>query len=48
LIDAAELLIAGRWSYEQALADYFPRLLKAYGGDRSRIFSFDGVHWAYV
>lgn len=48
LIDAAELLIEGRWSYEQALADYFPRLLKAYGGDRSRIFSFDGVHRAYV
>jgi hypothetical protein len=48
LIEAAERLIERRWSYEQALADYFPRLLPAFGGDGSRIFSFEGVHHAYV
>jgi hypothetical protein len=48
LLEAARLLACGRLEYEAALRQYFPRLLKAYGGDRSQIFSFDGIHWAYV
>lgn len=48
LLDAAELLVERRLPYEQALADYFPRLLAAYKGDRSRVFSFDDVHEAYI
>jgi hypothetical protein len=48
LLHGAELLISGRLSYEQALACYFPRLLAAYRGDRSRIFSFDGIHEGYL
>ncbi len=48
LLDAATSLIERRVPYEQALADYFPRLLAAYKGDRSRIFSFDNVHVDYL
>jgi hypothetical protein len=48
LVDAARLLIEKRLSYEDACRRHFPRLLEAYGGDRSRIFAFDGVDWAYV
>lgn len=48
LVDGARKLIEKRLSYEDALRDYFPRLLKAYGGGRSRIFSFDGIDRAYV
>lgn len=43
LLHAAELLIEKRFSYDDALADYFPRLLAAYDGDRSRVFSFDNI-----
>jgi len=48
LLAAARLLIEKRLSYEDALRQYFPRLLEAYGGDRSRIFAFDGIDWAYL
>jgi len=48
LLAAAELLVEKCLPYEQALADYFPRLLAAYGGDRSRVFSFDGIHRRYI
>jgi len=48
VLGGAELLIERRRTFEEALADYFPRLLQAYGGDRSRIFSFDGIHYAYL
>jgi hypothetical protein len=48
LLHGAELLIDHRLTYEDALRDYFPRLLTAYKGDRSRIFSFDGIDAAYV
>ena len=48
LMRGAELLMERRWSFEDALADYFPRLLKAYGGDRSKIFTLDGIHRAYL
>ena len=46
--DAAERLVAGDVSYEEALASYFPQLLDAYGGDRSLIRSFDDAHLGYV
>jgi hypothetical protein len=48
LLDAAKLLIEEGLPYEQALADYFPRLLAAHDGDRSRSFSFDNVHAQHV
>jgi hypothetical protein len=44
LLDAAERLTAGRVRYEDALAAYFPRLLRAYGGDATKVFSLDQVH----
>jgi hypothetical protein len=48
LLRAADLLLHKRLAYEQALAEYFPRLLAAYHGDRSRIFSFDNIHEKYL
>ena len=42
------MLIEGRLPYEAALADYFPRLLDAYGGDRSKIVTFEDVHVGFV
>ena len=44
IVDAAESLINGETTYEEALVDYFPRLLRAYHGDRVRVFSFDNIH----
>ena len=48
LADAAAALVEGRVSYEDALAAYFPRLLEAYGGDRSMIATFEDIHLGYV
>jgi hypothetical protein len=48
LLHAAEQLIRRTLPYEQALAEYFPRLLDAYDGDRSRVFSLDGIHERYL
>lgn len=48
LMDASELLIENRLSYEDALTAYFPRLLAAYQGDRTRTFSFDNVGESYL
>lgn len=48
LLDAAEQLIEGTLPYDQALRDYFPRLLSAYDGDHSRVFSFDNLHKEYL
>jgi hypothetical protein len=48
LLEAAHLLIERRLPYEEALGRYFPRLLDAYRGDRSRIFSFDSIHTQYI
>ena len=42
--EAAKALVDDRVAYEDALAAYFPRLLAAYGGDRSRIATFEDVH----
>jgi hypothetical protein len=48
LVDAARELVDGTLTYEQALADYFPALLAAHGGDASAIWSIDGVHAGYA
>jgi hypothetical protein len=48
LVRASELLIERRLSYEEALAAYFPRLLAAYGGDRTRAFSFENIGDQYM
>jgi hypothetical protein len=48
LLDAAALLINRKLSYEQPLATYFPRLLRAYRGDAARIFTFDNIHAHYL
>jgi hypothetical protein len=41
-------VVERRLSYEEALERFFPRLLAAYGGDRSRIFSFDAIDERYI
>jgi hypothetical protein len=48
LLRAADELIDNRLTYEDALAGYFPRLLDAYNGDRSRAFSFDNIGQRYL
>ena len=48
LLHGAELLIDQRLGYEDALRNYFPCLLTANKGERSRIFSFDGIDAAYL
>jgi hypothetical protein len=48
LLEGARLLVEGRLGYEEALRSYFARLAEAYAGDVSRIFSFDGIHFAYI
>ena len=48
LVEAALALVERRMSYEQSLRAYFPRLLEAYDGDRSKIFSFDGIHGRFI
>ena len=48
LVEGARLLVERRLSYEKALERHFLRLLAAYGGDRSRIFSLDAIHERYI
>lgn len=48
LVEAAQALIQKRVTYEDALRAYFARLLSAYGGDRSKVFAFDGIDWQYI
>jgi hypothetical protein len=48
VLEGARLLVEGRLGYEEALSSYFGRLLEAYDGDASRIFSFDGIHSVYI
>ncbi|CAM3402437.1 hypothetical protein KIPE111705_06750 [Kibdelosporangium persicum] len=48
IVTAAGELRDGTVSYEQALRDYFPALLKTFDGDATRIFSIDGVHFDYL
>lgn len=48
LLEAARLLVEGRLPYEEALELHFARLVERSGGDRSSIWSFDGIHARYV
>ena len=48
LLDASEQLIEGTLTYDQTLRAYFPRLLAAYHGDHTRIFTFDDLHQEYL
>ncbi|MGL6280291.1 MAG: glycosyltransferase family 9 protein [Gaiella sp.] len=48
IVASAERLVAREVDYEQALADYFTRLLACYGGDRSHVTSFEDVHLRYL
>ena len=41
LVEAAALLVENRLTYDEALATYVPRLLEAYRGDRSQLYSFE-------
>lgn len=41
--EAAVALTEGSISYDAALAAYFPRLLEAYGGDRSLVATFEAL-----
>jgi hypothetical protein len=48
LVEAARALVEKQVSNEDALRSHFERLLEAYGGDRSRVFSFDGIDSQYI
>jgi hypothetical protein len=48
LLDAAETLIDGQLTCEDALRDYFPRLLAAYRGDRGKALSFESIGSEYL
>jgi hypothetical protein len=48
VVEAAAALVEGRVGYEEALAAYFPRLLDAYGGERTMVWAFEDVHVGYV
>jgi hypothetical protein len=48
LLQAAGALLKGRLPFEVALEDHFRRLLQLYRGDRSRIWSIDGIHRRYL
>jgi hypothetical protein len=48
IVAAAHELLTGTLGYEPALRDYFSDLLRAHGGDPSRIWSIDGIHFSYV
>jgi hypothetical protein len=43
LVEAAAQLVEGRLSYDEALATYVPRLLDAYQGDRTQLYSFEDL-----
>ncbi|ONI71111.1 hypothetical protein ALI144C_52195 [Actinosynnema sp. ALI-1.44] len=48
IVAAAGELRDGTVSYEQCLSEYFPALLDANGGDKSRLWSIDAVHLDYL
>jgi hypothetical protein len=43
LVDGAARMVERRWDYETALHDHATRMLRLRGGDRSRLWSLDGV-----
>jgi hypothetical protein len=48
LLEGARLLIEGRLGYEEALRSYFARPLGGIPRRCLSIFSFDGIHFAYI
>lgn len=48
IVAAAEDLLSGALTYEQALRDYFSDLVAAHGGKAGAIWSIDGVHFGYL
>jgi hypothetical protein len=48
LLAAAGRLVRGELGYDDAMARHFPALLRAYRGDRSKLWSLDDAHLAYV
>jgi hypothetical protein len=48
IVEGAGELLAGTLDYDRALREHFAALLAAHGGDASRIWSIDGVHFAYM
>jgi hypothetical protein len=48
IVRAAGELLDGSLDYERAMAEYFPALLAAHGGDATRIWSIDGAHHGYL
>lgn len=48
LVAAAGALVERRLPYDEAMRGHFDRLLRFHGGDRSRIWSIDHAHAAYV
>lgn len=48
LLDSANGLLEATLVYEEALAAYIPRLVGAYDGDASRVFTFDCVGDQYL
>jgi hypothetical protein len=48
LLAAARWLVGGQLGYQDAMARHFSGLLRAYHGDRSKLWSLDDAHLAYV
>ncbi len=48
LLAAARLLVGRQLGYHDAMARHFSELLRAYRGDRSKLWSLDDAHLAYV
>lgn len=46
IADSSVRLLEGRVTYEDALAAYVPRLIEAYGGDPTRVATFEDAHVA--
>ncbi|TCK20032.1 hypothetical protein [Pseudonocardia endophytica] len=48
IVAAAVELVDGSLGYDRALAEYFPALLAAHGGDDSAIWSIDRIHERFL
>ena len=48
IIAAAQELLDGRLTYEQAMADYVRDLVAAHDGDPSGLWSFENAHYAWL
>jgi hypothetical protein len=47
ILDASEILISKKWTYDECLQAHFKKLTKLYDGDTSKINSFDNIHKSY-